>query len=130
MTGVFKSYDIRGVYPTEINETLFYNIGLRVRQVGIHQLAVGRDARLSSDSLFHAFVQGLVDAGVHVINIGKVTSPILSFYCATKKSKGAMITASHNPSQYNGIRFVDEKGIQLGYDALLKKIEARLQILH
>lgn len=119
----FKTYDIRGIYPSEINENLFYKIGLSIKKLKIKEIVVGRDARLSSDSLFNSYTKGLIEAGVKVIDLGVITSPMLSYYCVFNKKIGSMITASHNSKEYNGIKFVDEKGIQLGYEIFLKKIK-------
>lgn len=120
---IFKSYDIRGKYPEEIDESVFRKIGICVGELGITRIAVGRDARLSSDKLFDAFCKGLSEKEVDIINLGVLTSPMLSFYCASNKVKGAMITASHNPREYNGVKFVDEFGVQQSYPAFLNKIE-------
>src|SRR3989344_8772943 len=109
---IFKSYDIRGVYPTEIDEKLFYNIGLRLKGLGIKEIAIGRDDRLSSESLHISFLKGLIESGMNVLDLGMLSSPMLSYYCAVKKKAGAMITASHNPKEYNGIKFIDKNGIQ------------------
>lgn len=124
MSGVFKSYDIRGTYPSEINYSFFYDLGKAIAALGFKDIAVGRDARLSSNSLFNSFSKGLVDSGVNVINLGVLTSPMVSFYCVANKTNGCMITASHNPKEYNGIKFIDEKGLQLGYDLFTHKIES------
>lgn len=123
MKSIFKTYDIRGIYPNEINESIFYDIGLNVKMLGITEIIVGRDDRLSSQALFDSFVSGLVCAGIDVIDIGVVTSPMLSFYCVNRKIHGAMITASHNPKNCNGLKFIDTKGVQLDYDDFLNRIE-------
>ena len=70
-----------------------------------------------------AFCTGLINGGVNVIDVGVVTSPMLSFFCVKRKSKGGMITASHNPKEFNGLKFIDEYGIQLSYDSFLYKLE-------
>lgn len=119
----FKSYDVRGVYPDEIGEELFSKIGLVISKLGYETIAVGRDARNSSDKLHLAFCVGLVNAGINVVDLGVVTSPMLSFFCHLKKVKGGMITASHNPKEFNGLKFVDENGIQLSYESFLFKVE-------
>jgi phosphomannomutase len=124
---IFRNYDIRGIYPSEINSDLFYNVGLIVGRNGFNKLAVGRDARLSSSELFGSFTKGLLDSGAEVINLGMLTSPMLSLFCVVHKMKGAMITASHNPKEYNGIKFIDKDGQQLGYDRFLKKIETLIR---
>lgn len=123
MSGIYKSYDIRGVYPSEINKKVFYQLGLHIKKLRIKKLAVGRDARLSSDALFKAFTRGLINEGIDILDLGVVTSPMLSFFCITNKHMGAMITASHDPKEYNGIKFIDKNAIQLGYGFLLNRLE-------
>ena len=112
---IFKSYDIRGVYPTEINEDFAIPIIKAIYKVLQTQLetdapltiAVGRDMRLSSPAIFKAVSETLVELGVKVIDLGIVSTP--TFYYAVFKNKfdgGVQITASHNPGQYNGIKIV------------------------
>lgn len=119
----FKTYDIRGIYPSVINEDFFYSIGKSLGQLNIKEIAVGRDARLSSDSLYSSLISGLLDSDIKIIDLGVLSSPMLSFFCVKKLKFGAMITASHNPKDYNGIKFIDKSGIQLSYQEFLKKIE-------
>ena len=119
---IFKSYDIRGIYPDELNEknivrivTAIYKF-LQQRLHGKLQLkiAIGRDMRLSSPALFEAASKTLVGFGVQVIDLGLVSTP--SFYFAVFKNKfdgGIQISASHNPKEYNGLKLVmaSAKGI-------------------
>lgn len=118
---IFRQYDIRGIYPGEINERVVYQIGgnfvgflLRLAGVGVPRKAmivVGRDLRKSSKPLAENFIKGAVDAGADVMDIGVVTSPILYFAKrALKADGGAMITASHNPLKYNGIKMLGKNG--------------------
>lgn len=114
-SGIFKSYDIRGVYPDEINEQFAVPITRAIYKLISNQLfqtkpltiAVGRDMRLSSPAIFEAVSKTLVGLGAHVIDLGIVSTP--TFYYAVFKSKfdgGIQITASHNPKQYNGLKIV------------------------
>lgn len=106
---VFKAYDIRGVYPNEINEELAIMIGKSfARFTGARVVAVGRDMRFSSSLLATNLINGLISQGVDVIDIGEVSTPMLNFSVASddKIDAGIMITASHNPSQYNGMKMV------------------------
>jgi phosphomannomutase len=129
MSGIFSSYDVRGIYPEQINEDISYKIGLRAgKLLKIKEIAVGRDGRVSSPTLFQAFANGAIDSGIKVIDLGMLSSPMLSFFCVSAKKKGVMITASHNPKEYNGIKFIDEKGIQLGYTDLLNKLQLLMSI--
>lgn len=108
---IFREYDIRGTYPEQINESsiklIAHAIAIRCKKDGVNTLVVGRDGRLSGPSLLDAFCSGLLESGINVNNIGLVTSPLL--YYAAKKSiskSGVMITGSHNPKNYNGIKMV------------------------
>ncbi|MBI2338007.1 phosphomannomutase/phosphoglucomutase [Candidatus Daviesbacteria bacterium] len=113
--GIFKSYDIRGVYPEELNEEFAVPITRAIYKVISDQLsvtkpltiAVGRDMRLSSPAIFEAVSKTLVELGAQVIDLGIVSTP--TFYFAVYKygyDGGIQITASHNPKQYNGLKIV------------------------
>ena len=108
---IFREYDIRGTYPSEINEGVISLIGqaiaLKCKEEGVSQISVGRDGRLSGETLLDSMCNSLARSGIAVTNIGLVTSPIL--YYAAKKSNsksGIMITGSHNPKDDNGIKMV------------------------
>ena len=108
---IFREYDIRGTYPEQLNEEtiklIAYAISKKCHEEGVDTLAVGRDGRLSGESLLNAFCEGLADSGINVNNIGLVTSPLLYFAAKKENSKsGIMITGSHNPKNYNGIKMV------------------------
>ena len=108
---IFREYDIRGVYPNEINEEIVSKIAtaisVKCQQEEITEIYVGRDGRLSGKDLLDALSKGLSECGINVINIDLVSTPLL--YYAAKKSKsksGVMVTGSHNPKNYNGIKLV------------------------
>ncbi|OGZ06240.1 MAG: hypothetical protein A2845_00330 [Candidatus Lloydbacteria bacterium RIFCSPHIGHO2_01_FULL_49_22] len=124
MTNIFKSYDIRGVYPSELNEEIIEKIGhATVIKLRAKSLAVGRDNRDSSPSLFDAFTRGAMDEGCTIIDLGLVSTPMLYFASATLSVDGAvMITASHNPGQYNGLKICQENAIPLGLNSGLSDI--------
>ena len=110
-SSIFREYDIRGTYPEQLNEEtikiIARAISVKCHKEGITTLAVGRDGRLSGESLLNAFCDGLIDTGINVNNIGLVTSPLLYFAAKKQNSKsGIMITGSHNPKNYNGIKMV------------------------
>lgn len=119
---IFKAYDIRGIYPDELNEALAYQIGrayavLRQKELGRKsmKIAVGHDMRLSSPSLFAEMKRGLKEQGADVVDIGLVSTP--TFYFAVSYYNydgGLLISASHNPKEYNGIKIVREKAKPLG----------------
>jgi phosphomannomutase len=105
--GIFKAYDIRGIYPTELNEEAAYAIGRAfVTFLKAEQVAVGRDMRLSGPSLFEAVTRGIMDQGADVVNIGMVSTDQFYFACTELKIPGMMVTASHNPKAYNGFKMV------------------------
>ena len=108
---IFRQYDIRGTYPSEINEDSIAKIGqaiaLKCTQEGVSEICVGRDGRLSGKTLLEAICRSLSESGIAVIDIGLVTSPILYYAAKKNKSKsGVMITGSHNPKNDNGIKMV------------------------
>ncbi|MFA5169549.1 MAG: phosphomannomutase/phosphoglucomutase [Candidatus Paceibacterota bacterium] len=118
---IFKAYDIRGVYPEELNEEAAYNIGaafaLFIKKTSDKenpQIVVGRDNRKSSDSLFEELKRGIIEQGADVINVGLSTTPTTYFAVAEYGYDGGInITASHNPKQYNGFKMVREQAITL-----------------
>ncbi len=126
---IFKAYDIRGIYPDQLDEESAYKIGLGFAVSDLlkgNDVVVGRDMRNSSDTLFFALSRGLTDAGKNVIDIGQVTTPM--FYFAVNVLNGAggvMITASHNPGEYNGFKFVREQGIPISAASGLSEIKER-----
>uniref|UniRef100_A0A7C2BGX5 Phosphoglucosamine mutase n=1 Tax=Thermomicrobium roseum TaxID=500 RepID=A0A7C2BGX5_THERO len=115
---VFKAYDVRGIYPTELDEQLAYRIGrafalyLRPRQV-----VVGRDMRVSSPALADAVIRGLLDQGVDVTDVGLVSTDALYFAVGKYRFDGGiMVTASHNPPEYNGFKLCREEAQALSLD--------------
>lgn len=122
---IFKAYDIRGVYPSELNEESAYRIGRAfVKFLKVKEVVVGRDMRLSSDSLFEALSRGITDEGANVIDIGMVTTPMLYFGIANYgHESGIMITASHNPKQFNGFKLCRENAIPMSGETGIKDIQ-------
>jgi phosphomannomutase len=119
--GIFKAYDIRGIYPDQLNEEAAYAIGRAFATfLKVDTVIVGRDMRLSGPQMFDAVTRGLMDQGADIINIGMVSTDQYYFACATLNQAGMMVTASHNPAQYNGFKMVKkmpyllsgEEGIQ------------------
>ena len=107
---IFKAYDIRGVVPATLDEGVAEALGLAfgtvARQQGETTVAVGRDGRLSGPSLAGALMRGLVAAGIEVIDVGMVTTPMLYFAASTLCRSGIQVTGSHNPKDYNGFKMV------------------------
>ncbi len=105
--GIFKAYDIRGIYPDDLNEEAGYAIGRAFAAfLGVDTVVVGRDMRLSGPQMFDAVTRGLMDQGADVINIGMVSTDQYYYACATLDHAGIMVTASHNPAQYSGLKMV------------------------
>jgi phosphomannomutase len=107
---IFKAYDVRGVVPSTLNEEVAEALGYAFGTIAQHQgektVAVGRDGRLSGPALSAALVRGLTASGVDVIDIGRVTTPMLYFATSTLCSSGIQVTGSHNPKDYNGFKMV------------------------
>ncbi len=109
---IFKSYDIRGIYPKELNEDTAYSIGRAfARQTGAKKIAIGRDARLASPKLFLAIAKGIFDEGAKIYDIGQVPTECLYFAVGNYDfDAGIMVTASHNPKEYDGFKLVKKEG--------------------
>ena len=122
---IFKAYDIRGVVPGELDADAAYRIGRGIaRHIDAPSLAVGRDARRSSPELFEALVRGVTDEGTDVADLGLVCTPMLYFAVDHLGSGGGiMLTASHNPAQYNGFKVCREHAIPIGEASGLKESE-------
>ncbi|MFB3924834.1 MAG: phosphomannomutase/phosphoglucomutase [Syntrophales bacterium] len=123
--GIFKAYDIRGVYPEELNEEIARKIGAAfIRFLGARSSVVGRDMRLSSPALAWAFIEGARAAGADVTDIGMVTTPLLYYALIDGQyESGAMVTASHLPGHMNGFKLCSEKAIPLSRDHGLPEVE-------
>ncbi|MFM7332678.1 MAG: phosphomannomutase/phosphoglucomutase [Brachymonas sp.] len=106
----FKAYDIRGIVPAALNEAFALGLGRAFGTLALREgqttVAVGRDGRLSGPALSSALVRGLQEAGVQVINVGMVTTPLLYFAANTLCESGIQVTGSHNPKDYNGFKMV------------------------
>ena len=130
----FKAYDIRGLWGSEINADIAYRIGYFIPQVfEVKKILIGRDIRLSSDEFFNALADGITDAGANVYDAGITTTPMV--YWGTGKFDfefSLMITASHNSSGYNGLKFSGKDVKPIGYDnglnILEKLVESNTQI--
>lgn len=124
MSKIFRAYDIRGIYPNEINEKTAFNIGKAFSTFNPGKIIVGNDMRLSSPILKKELIKGLMSAGATVIDIGTVPTPLVLFSTRLLKSDGGIcITASHNPKQYNGFKFNDKNAVPISYESGLIKIQ-------
>ncbi len=121
---IFKAYDVRGVYPTELDEAVFHEIGrafvtyLKARRIG-----VGRDMRVSSPGLAAAFIAGAREQGADVVDYGMIATDMIYYAVGTDDlDGGAQITASHNPKRYNGCKMVGRGNVPLSGDAGISDI--------
>jgi len=125
---IFKSYDIRGISPGELDENLAYAIGRAfVDELGVTSVVVGRDMRPSGVGLFEAFARGANEQGAGVTDIGLVSTDAL--YFAVGKfdfAGGVMITASHNPASYNGMKLTRDRAQAISFDTGLRAIRDRI----
>jgi len=121
---IFKAYDVRGVYPDEVNEEAARSIGAAfVVYLDAKQIAVGRDMRLSSPGLAAAFIDGATSRGCDVVDYGMIPTDMLYFAVAADRLDGGVqITASHNPKQYNGMKMVRQEAFPLSGDAGISDI--------
>jgi phosphomannomutase len=125
MAGVFKTYDIRGIYGKGIDTALAYKIGRAfARYARKETFMIGYDARTYSEELYQALSHGLIAEGKKVRGIGMVTTPQLHFYQMKEGYEaGVMVTASHNPPEYHGFKLYDDRGGSVSYEKGLKEIE-------
>lgn len=124
----FKDADIRGVTFIELDDDLAYAVARAfVEEFNHEALVVGHDMRVSSPSLVEAFMAGVRDSGADVIDVGLVPSPVLYFASGTMNLPGVMITASHSPAEYNGLKLVQPGAVPLtketGLTAILKRVK-------
>ncbi len=122
---IFKAYDIRAIYPTDLNEDLAYRIAQAyvkyVQPKG--KIGVGMDVRISSSTMKEAVIKGLTDAGVDVIDVGLISTDMIYFTVGQYKLAGGIqITASHNPKEYNGLKMVRENVYPLFGDQGIEQI--------
>ena len=124
----FKAYDIRGKIPEDLNEALAYQIGLAfVAQTNAKKVVVGYDIRLESEGLALALIKGITEAGAEVVNIGLCGTEEVYFATFHQQTDGGiMVTASHNPKGYNGMKLVANGAKPISGDSGLKDIERRV----
>ena len=132
---VIKAYDIRGIYPDQLNSELCYAIGgafvsvlqLAARDGGPGAVVIGHDMRPSGPELVAAFANGVMDQGVDVVLIGLASTDGLYFASGKLELPGAMFTASHNPAQYNGIKLCRPGAAPVGQDSGLRAIKEMVE---
>jgi phosphomannomutase len=121
---IFKAYDIRGVYGETLNEETAYRIGRAAAQyLNVDQIAVGRDMRVSSPQIASSLIQGITEQGVNAVDLGLITTDGLYFAVGKfNYPAGVMVTASHNPGKYNGIKFCRAQAFPISLDTGLADI--------
>ncbi len=120
---IFKAYDIRGIYPQQINEEISIQIGRAfVEFLGEKKILVGRDMRISSPSLSRAFIQGVNLQGADAVDIGLCSTDMIYFASGKLDLPGAMFTASHNPKEYNGLKICRRKAAPISEDTGIAEI--------
>ena len=125
LSEIFKAYDVRGVYGKNLTDDVAYKIGRAfVSFLRCKEAVVGYDMRLSSPKLSKAFMKGVNDRGANAIDIGMVSTDGLYFASGFLNMPGVMFTASHNPKEYNGIKFCREKAVPINENTGLQKIMA------
>ena len=131
---IFRGYDIRGIYPTEIDEDTVYTIGLGfgsyIKSLGKTTCVIGFDNRISSPSLHNALVSGIIKTGINIISLGECTTPMYYYACIKLGIySGIMITASHNPKDDNGLKFAfDERGNCKGQEIIVDGINTGMYV--
>jgi phosphomannomutase len=127
---VFRAYDIRGIYPTDIDEEAYYRIAKAyVYLFKPKTMVVGMDARSSSPPLKSSLIKGFLDAGVDIVDIGEITTDMLYYAVGASSdySGGVVVSASHNPKEYNGMKMVREKATAISSDTGLFDIRDTLK---
>ena len=121
----FKAYDIRGKVPSELNPDMAYNVAVGFAKLtDAEKVVIGHDIRKSSEALSDSIKKGLNDHGVDVVDIGLCGTEMIYYATpAYEADGGIMITASHNPPEYNGMKFVGKGSVPIGYDSGLSEIE-------
>jgi len=123
--GAFHAYDIRGIYNQDFNKEDVYKIGFFLPELlKTNKILIGRDVRDSSPEIFEFLCKGITDSGADVYNAGLTTTPMIYWATANYNFEASvMITASHNPKEYNGMKFSGKNAIPIGYDSGLKELE-------
>jgi len=125
----FKAYDIRGVYNKDFDKEDVYKIGYFLpKLLAADKVLVGYDDRESTPEVFEALAAGITDRGADVYKIGYATTPMVYYGTAKHGYKASvMITASHNPPEYNGLKISRENALPVGYDSGLKELEEMIE---
>jgi phosphomannomutase len=125
LDAIFKAYDVRGIYPDQLDETIARGVGNAfVGFTGAPRVVVGRDVRPSGVSLTAAFIEGATAAGADVVDIGLASTDLVYFASGHLDAPAAVFTASHNPAQYNGIKLCGAGAAPMGEESGLRDLHA------
>ncbi len=125
LDAIVKAYDVRGTVPDQLNTDVAYALGVGFAQFAqARRVLVGRDMRPSGPELVEAFVRGVLEQGVDVVDLGLASTDLVYFAAGTLDAPGAMFTASHNPAQYNGVKFCLSGARAVGQDTGLAEIKS------
>ena len=125
LDAIVKAYDVRGTVPDQLNTDVAYALGVGfARFAKSPRVLVGRDMRPSGPELVDAFVRGVLEQGVDVVDLGLASTDLVYFAAGTLDAPGAMFTASHNPAQYNGVKFCLSGARAVGQDTGLAEIKS------
>lgn len=123
---IVKAYDVRGTVPDQLNTDVAYALGVGfARFCGTSRVLVARDMRPSGPELVDAFARGVLEQGVDVVDLGLASTDLVYFAAGTLDAPGAMFTASHNPAQYNGVKFCLSGARPVGQDTGLDQVKAQ-----
>jgi phosphomannomutase len=128
--GAFKAYDFRGIFGKDFDLETIYKFGFFLPSL-LHadKVLIGRDMRLTSDDIFQALARGITDAGADVYDMGLTTTPMVYYFTAKHGFEASvMITASHNPKEYNGLKVSRKDALPVGFDTGLGELEQK--VLH
>jgi phosphomannomutase len=134
LADIVKAYDVRGTVPDQLNTDIAYALGVSfARFCGTNRVVVARDMRPSGPELVDAFARGVLEQGVDVVDLGLASTDLMYYAAGTLDAPGAMFTASHNPAQYNGVKFClagakpvgEDTGLFAVRDAAIEVLEGR-----
>ena len=127
---VVKAYDVRGTVPDQINPEVAYALGVGFARFclgsgpAVDRIVVGRDMRSSAPELVEAFARGVMEQGLNIVDVGLASTDLVYYASGTMDAPGAMFTASHNPAQYNGVKFCLAGARAVGIETGLDKVKA------
>lgn len=129
LDAIFKAYDVRGTYPGQLNEELMEKIGRAFASfAGSDTILVGRDMRLSGPSLIKSLIKGIAGQGVNVIDLGLISTDAIYYAAGKLNHPGAMLTASHNPAEYNGLKMCLADAKPVGQETGLLEIKKMVAV--